>query len=73
MIVKHSGCDVSLHKSASLFLCFSIHVSLFTSEVFRYFLKQPSPASPTPEDSVWKVYMQLQDVETHYLYLERLQ
>lgn len=73
IIVKHSACNISLHKSASPFLCSSIRFSLFTSEVFRSFPKQPSPASPTPEDSVWEVYMQLQAVETHYLYLGRLQ
>lgn len=58
-IVKHSGCNMSSHKSAYPFLCSSILVSLFTSEVFKSFLKQPSPASPTPGDFVWEVYMQL--------------
>lgn len=72
-IVKHSERNTSLHKSASPFLCSSIHVSLFTSEVFRSFPKQPSPAPPTPEDFVWEVDMQLRAVETHCLYLGRLQ
>lgn len=48
-IVKHSGCN--MHKSASHFLCSSIHVSLFTSEVFRFFPRQPSPASPNQGNS----------------------
>lgn len=72
-IVKHSDCNMSLHKSASPLLCSSIHVSLFTSEVFRSFPEQPSPAPPTPEDFVWEVDMQLRAVETHCLYLGRLQ
>lgn len=72
-IVKYSGCNMSLHKLASPFLCSSIHVSLFTSEMLRSFPNQPSPEPPTPEGFVWEAYTQLCAAEPHCLYLERLQ
>lgn len=46
-IVKYSSCNMSLHKLASPFLCSSIHVSLFTSEMLRSFSNQPFSEPPT--------------------------